>query len=109
MSTIEDLKKFFSYRLENISFLINSQICSICTCGIWLSVTEKMLFWKDISDIKFLEEDVDWGDEWSNIVVSFIHDSSRYDVQILFRPLWKDIEKVKKKLKPGALRTWIWN
>lgn len=41
-------------------------------------------------------------------VVSFIHDSSRYDVQILFRPLWKDIEKV-KKLKPGALRTWIWN
>lgn len=96
MSDIETIQNLFMKSPENVSFLVNSQKVEYDRNGLWFIVSEKYIFWKDITEVKMEEENVDAGEQWDNIVVTFIDSTSkRYEVEIVIRPDWKMIEEIK--------------
>lgn len=61
MSDIETFQNLFMKKPENVSFLANGQLVEYDRNGLWLSVSEKYIFWKDIIEVTLEEENVDWG------------------------------------------------
>lgn len=96
MNNIEVFQNLFRNLPANVSFLVNNQKVEYDRNGLWFTISEKYIFWKDIAEVKLEEENVDYGEQWDNIVATFIDLSSkRYKVEIVIRPNWKMIEEIK--------------
>lgn len=96
LSDIETFQNLFIKKPENVSFLANGQLVEYDRNGLWFSVSEKYIFWKDITEVKMEEENVDWGEQWDNIVASFTDSTAnRYKIEVVIRPDWKMIEEIK--------------
>lgn len=96
MNNIEAFQNLFRNLPENITFLVNNQKVEYDRNGLWFTISEKYIFWKDIAEVKLEEENADDGEQWDNIVATFIDSfSNRYEVEMVIRPNWKMIEEIK--------------